>query len=1126
MRSSLIFIILTVLAVIGTWTNPVQSAETIITGEPGVNQYRLGSPFVLSGSDSLALNGRPLARDADYAIDYNRGLLYFAFGLSPGDTVRAFYRPLGIDLPEYYQYLPLLSDSVPRNAPDRPADAIQTIPAHSVPNAGIPAESQLRLGGSKSVAISLGSGRDLSLDQSLDVRVNGRLSPDLEVNAMLSDRGIPAGGGTQELSQIDKVYIQAAARHWKATVGDFDLAYESQRLLALRRQLQGLDLAAFGNSGAAGLAVSSSRGKPAICRFSGRDGVQGPYQLSVPEVKGAFTVLSSSDRVWLDGQLLQRGSDRDYIIDYQRAQLTFSPRWQISRDSRITVEFEYTGESFFRSLYLASGQLKAGPRLTLDAAYFSEGDDPSQPSLGGLNDQWRSVLEAAGDDTSLLWADGGNLADSGRGDYNLADSIYIFAGLGLGTHQVEFTWMGTGLGDYLYNSTLGGFVYAGPGLGDYVARKRYARPQSLHALGLQVSGRWEGGQITIAGAGSSQDLNLLSGLDDQDNQGGGLSYSISWKRDLLGWGGFDLAGRGVEYGRHFRPALAEPESDFDGRWGLAGWGGLKPYDPANGQRSREYSVGYRPRPFIKLGAGWGRLSIRDGLWLRKYSATAELIPHSDLKIGYQYRLSRIGRAWEEASISDAWRREHRGQAELVRGGYSYQAGIAGAQDIFNRMVKADSGAAFGEGFVGFARRPGRWGWGSRYQRREDFDRDSLGENWRTSYYIDKLNSYVTLNNAKGLEVTLNHNYRYRGNRASSREPGLRTNLAVAKADYSGWGNALRTGLDYSLNSTEARPIREIYIKVADRAGDFSYDSLSGAFYPDTAGNYLKQLLEDGPASRAGEVGIRSYLQIDPGAGGGGRWWRGLRLDLTGWSSVKSMAPLSPRLLTALPSSDDDSLEITSSTDLSGDAFYQAPSGWSLRGTSRWRRERDNQSLYSSLVRYSQENRGQFGHPVGGINRVVWTLARNWSESIGRLTGLESGTRLETAGGEFTSSLSRRLDVILGLEAAREMVFRRGLMVPEVHYRHWKLSSGAVRKLGLAGQLRGEAGLERRTADRGPQDIAPEFRYTRPLGWIRTWRAVCDYRVTTVISLSASYDGRREDGSKAIHNGRMEVRAYF
>lgn len=1126
MHQTLAITILVMLATLGAWAPPGGAAEVMITGEPGINEYRLGSPFVLSGSDSIVLNGRTLIRDADYAIDYNRGLLYFASGLSTGDTVRAFFRPLGIYLPEYYQFLPLLSDNALRNDPDTPPGAVQPIPANRAPNAGDPAEGQLRLGGSKSVAISLGSGRDLALDQSLDVRVNGRLSPDLEVNAMLSDRGIPAGGGTQELSQIDKVYIQAAARHWKATVGDFDLAYQSQHLLALRRQLQGLDLAAFGNSGAAGLAVSSSRGKPAVSRFSGRDGVQGPYQLSSPEIQGAFTVLSSSDRVWLDGQLLQRGSDRDYIIDYQRAQLTFSPRWQISRDSRITVEFEYSSESFFRSLYLASGQLRAGPRLTLDAAYFSEGDDPAQPSLGDLSDQWRAVLEAAGDDTTLLWADGGNPADSGRGDYNLADSIYIYAGRGLGTHQVEFTWMGTGLGDYLYHSTLGGFVYAGPGLGDYVARKRYARPQFLRALGLQVSGRWEGGQITIAGAGSSQDLNLLSGLDDQDNQGGGLAYSLSWKRDSLDWGGIDLAGRGVEYGRHFRPALAEPESDFDSRWGLTGWGGLKPYDPTNGQRSREYSVGYRPRPFIRLGGGWGRLSIMDGLWLRKYIGTVELFPHSDLKIGYQYRLSRLGRAWNDASISDAWRREHRGQAELVREGYSYQAGIAGGQGIFNRLERADSGAAYGEGFVGFDRRPGRWGWGSRYQRREDFDRDSLGENWRASSYIDKLSSYVKLNNTKGLEVLLNHNYSYRGNRTSTLEPGLRTNLAAVKADYSGWGRALRTGLDYSLNSTEARPVREVYIKVADRAGDFSYDSLSGVFYPDTAGNFLKQLLVDGPASRAGEVGIRSYLQIDPGAGGGGRWWQGLRLDLSGWSSVKSMASLGPRLLAALPSLDDDSLEITSSTDLSGDAFYQAPSGWSLRGSSRWRRERDNQSLYSWLVRYSQENRGQFGHTVGGINRMVWTLARNWSESIGRLTGLESSTRLETAGGELTSSLSRRLDVILGLEVGREMVFRRGLMVPEVHYRHWKFSSGAVRKLGLAGQLRGEAGLERRTADQGAEDIAPEFRYTRPLGWIRTWRAVCDYRVTSVISLSASYDGRREDGSKAMHNGRMEVRAYF
>jgi hypothetical protein len=1111
------------LAALRAWPWEGEEENILVIGEPGVNEYRLGSPFILAGSDSLRLDGRTLVRNLDYSIDYNRGSVYFAASLAPADTVWVFFRTLGLDLPEYNQYLPLLPDSSGPPAADRTLSAGAAVPA---PSAGEQAGGQLRLGGSKSVAISLGSGRDLSLDQSLDVRVSGKLSPDLEVNALLSDRGIPAGGGTQELSQIDKVYVQAASRHWRGTVGDFDLNYDRQPLLSLRRQLQGLDIAAFGSRGEAGLSVSNSRGQPAVNRIAGRDGVQGPYQLTAPESQGLFAVLSNSDRVWLDGQPMQRGADRDYSIDYQRAQLTFSPRRPITRDSRITVEFEYSGENFFRSLYLASGRLRAGPRITLDAAYFSESDDPAQPSQGEINDQWRAVLAAAGDDTSRLWGDGGYPADSGRGDYNLADSIYVYAGPGLGTHLVEFSWKGTGQGDYLYSSSLGGFVYSGAGRGDYVARKRYPRPQSLRALGLQMKGRWDGGQLSIAGSGSSQDLNLSSSLDDQDNQGCGMIYNLSWKRDSLHWGGFDLAGRGVEYGKDFQPVLAEPESDFDSRWGLLGWSGLHPYSPAQGQSSRDYTAGYSPGPYLRLGGGWGRMSLEDGLWLRKYSGSADLRPRPDLKLGYQYRFARLGRAWTDASIAEAFRREHRGQLELSRGSWNYQAGAGGAQDVFSSAERADSGNAYGEGFVGFARRPGRWGWGSRYQRREDFDRDSLDDSWNGTRYTDQIASFATLSTTYGLDILLNHNISRIRSRRPNGEPGLTTNLAAVKADYAGWSRSLRAGLDYSLNSTEARPIREMYIRVADRAGDFSYDSLSGAYYPDTSGNYLRQLLEDGPASRAGEVSLRSYLQLDPGAAGSGDWWRGLRLDLSGWSSVKSLAPIDPRLLAALPSAGDDSLEVQSSADLSGDAFYQSRAGWSLRAFHRWRRERDHQSLYDQLVRYNRESRGQFSHPVNQRNRASWYLARNQSESLGPLSQPESGWLLETLGGELTSVLNLRLDATLGLETAREKVYRSSLPVPEVNYRHWKISSGAARKLGIYGQLKGEAGLQRRTADRGSGDIAPEFRYTRPLGWIRTWRAVCDYRITSVISLSASYDGRREDGAKTAHNGRMEVRAYF
>lgn len=462
----------------------------------------------------------------------------------------------------------------------------------------------LAVRGSKSVYVSSGTNRELTVDQNLRLNVSGMLTREIAVKAILTDDNLPVvpEGNTEELQDIDQVLVELVAPTWQATLGDFVAVRDGTRFGEYRRKLQGMSFRARpGRSEVEGM-FGSPRGRYQTIELRGEEANQGPYFLSGGEAGRNLFIVAGSERVTVDGERLTRGQDRDYVIDYVRGTVTFTYRRLITAETLIVVEFE-EGEGAFSRSVVGGGvgarvQLGGLPTL-IHARITREADDPGRLRSGELDEDDEAVLAAAGDDPLLAVTGGAVQVAAGEGDYVQVgageDLHYEYVEEG-GDWQLQFFHAGAGRGDYdLANLTEAGvrvYTWVGSGQGSYRLGRQLPLPgrQSLFtvsadvgdSVGVKVHGEWHVSQT---------DLNILSDLDAGDDVGRAAQLTLrSGDVPLLG-GRLGLRGAAEQTGEHFVPFTASRSiHDYEG-WGL-------------GERARRAGFLEQRVRELEAAAGW------------------------------------------------------------------------------------------------------------------------------------------------------------------------------------------------------------------------------------------------------------------------------------------------------------------------------------------------------------------------------------------------------------------------------------------------------------------------------------------------------------------------------------------
>ena len=481
-----------------------------------------------------------------YRIDFTKAILYLDRSKITTDSIRVSYTNYPAFLTK--KYTGFNKDRIVENPID--VDKIVSLSTNKEAR-NTRLFDGLNTSGSISRGVTIGNNQNTVLNSELDLQISGKISQNVTLRASIQDANIPIqeSGYSQRLDEFDQVFIELESKKWKIRAGDVNLENTTTDFMRFQKKVQGVGITAnlpSENSNttlfAAGALV---RGRYTQSRFQGQEGNQGPYKLRGPNDELFILIISGSETVYVNGLPVERGENNDYVIDYNAGEITFTSRFPITSEMRITVEYQFTDNNYTRFVAYGGAQYER-KKFKIAGYIYSENDSKNQPIQQNLSDEQVAILRDAGDNEDLMTAPSAveQAFSENRILYRKeiinGTEVFVFSNNPDDTlFDVRFTLVGDNQGNYvLSNTASNGRIYeyvspiAGVPQGNYEPIVQLVAPTKIQVA--VVNGAYtpnEKTDVQFEVGFSNNDENLFSSLDDDNNQG--LAAKVRVKQRLL-----------------------------------------------------------------------------------------------------------------------------------------------------------------------------------------------------------------------------------------------------------------------------------------------------------------------------------------------------------------------------------------------------------------------------------------------------------------------------------------------------------------------------------------------------------------------------------------------------------------
>lgn len=1120
---------------------------------------------LIPGTFFLINDSGVIADSSSYSLNYPNALLIWnkslaAYSEIKSDSIKAVYRVFPVLFTQKYTHKERSIIEKQYSGLYNPSEYKE-----NQRNTEVFKLEGLTKNGSISRGVSFGNNQDVVVNSSLNLQLAGKLNDEVDILAAVTDNNIPVQpeGNTQQLNDFDKVFIQLSKNKTRLIAGDFDLTRPNSYFMNFNKKGQGAVFSSeFGLEKSKSppimrttLSAAVSKGKFARNVFNGLEANQGPYKMIGADNESYIIILSGSEKVFIDGVPMIRGQEYDYIIDYNTAEIIFTPKQLITKDKRIVVEFQYSDKNYARTLVYVNDELDI-QKFRLRMNVYSEQDSKNQPLLQDLNDEEKRFLADLGDSTQQAFSpnidsiafDANEVLYEKRDSINnnIVYTIYVYSTDSTKAHfRLGFSIVGANNGNYVQiQSSANGrvFQWVAPvngipqGLYEPVTLLITPKQQQM----ITVAGDYlitQDGKITMEGSFSNYDINLFSNENKANDAGyavaAGYQQPFNLGNDKIkGWK-LNTGAKLEHVNKQFVPIETFRSVEFNRDWNLTN---LTINENENAgslllglNKENQQILNYQVKTFLKGSQYNGFINALDGLFNYKtfrlafngsylitsgtLSKTNFLRSHADLSKSL----------FKKIIIGTKYEQEQNKIFDLVvdtlqLNSFSYQQGqfYFTTADTLKTKFKAD------------------------YSRRYDYGVRNNTFN----------NSTIADNVSAGIELTKNPNSRLSANTTYRTLSIADPTLTSQKAE-----NSLLNRIEYNLSllkgaiisttyyeiGTGQEPKKEFsYVKVTDGTGVYTFNDYNGdgisqlnefeiAAFQDQA-NYIRVFTPTNEFVKTHTNQLNQVLNLNPSSAvnhenKSGRFLArfadqlSLRMDNKTLEDdlVKSLNPFEQKV-------SDSSLVSTNSTfrntfffnrtgsDYGFDVTYEANRGKALLTNGY---EARNLTEWNSNIRWNINRTygiNLFGEQGEKQNKSDYFSTRDFLIDY---FSTEAKFNIQP-GSSFRASLiyefKNKKNTLSDLEERTE----QNKIGTELRYSSVKrgIISAKINFIQIF------YNAEENTS------IAYELLEGLKKGKNITWNTSIQRNLSGNVQLSLNYDGRKSEGVKPIHTGSVQVRAFF